>query len=77
MALLVRTEWIDLKARRNLIHWHPWFAGVVMLTARPRWVPREQETGQPAAQLRLGGVGRAPRVGDPWIRCAGKAPPSL
>ena len=36
VALLVRTEWIVPKARRNLIHRHPWFAGAVMLTAPPR-----------------------------------------
>lgn len=33
--------------------------------------------GQPAAQFRLGVWGAQPRVGDAWIRWAGKAPPSL
>jgi hypothetical protein len=32
VALLVRAEWPIVKARRNLIHRHPWFHGVVMLT---------------------------------------------
>ena len=47
VALLVRAEWPIAKARHNLIHRHPWFHGVVMLTSRPRWVPREQETASP------------------------------
>ena len=47
VALLVRAEWPIAKARHNLIHRHPWFHGLVMLTSRPRWVPREQETASP------------------------------
>jgi hypothetical protein len=74
VALLVRAEWIIPKARRNLIHHHPWFAGVVMLTARPRWVPRERELASPRHTFALAVWGAAPREGEPWLRFAGKAP---
>ena len=36
VALLVRAEWPIAKARRNLIHSHPWFHGIVQLTSWPR-----------------------------------------
>ena len=77
VALLVRAEWPIAKARHNLIHRHPWFHGVVMLTSRPRWVPREQETASPRHNFAWAVWGAQPRVGDAWIRWAGKAPPSL
>ena len=77
VALLVRAEWPIAKARDNLIHRHPWFHGVVMLTSRPRWVPREQETASPRHNFAWAIWGAQPRVGDAWIRWAGKAPPSL
>jgi hypothetical protein len=47
VALLVRAEWIVPKARRKLVHEHPHFAGIVMLTAGPRWVERTQESASP------------------------------
>jgi hypothetical protein len=47
VALLVRAEWPIAKARRNLIHRHPWFHGVVMLTSRPRWVERTKDSESP------------------------------
>jgi hypothetical protein len=37
VALLTRAEWIVTGARRQLVHHHPNFAGVVHLTSRPRW----------------------------------------
>jgi hypothetical protein len=37
VALLTRAEWIVAGARRQLVHHHPNFAGVVHLTLRPRW----------------------------------------
>jgi hypothetical protein len=74
---LVRAEWPIAKARHNLIHRHPWFHGVVMLTSRPRWVPREQETASPRHNFAWALWGAQPRVGDAWIRWAGKAPPNL
>jgi len=37
VALLTRAEWIVAGARRQLVHHHPNFAGVVHLTSRPRW----------------------------------------
>ena len=51
VALLVRTEWIVPKARRRLVHEHPHFAGAVMLTARPRWVERVQDSASPRTTL--------------------------
>jgi hypothetical protein len=77
VALIVRAEWPIAKARHNLIHRHPWFHGVVMLTSRPRWVSREQETASPRHNFAWAIWGAQPRVGDAWIRWAGKAPPSL
>jgi hypothetical protein len=74
VALLVRSEWIVPKARRNLIHLHPWFAGVVMLTARPRWVPKERERASPRHNFCWAVRGARPREGDPWLRFAGKTP---
>jgi hypothetical protein len=47
VALLVRAEWIVPKARRSLVHEHTHFAGIVMLTARPRWVERTQDNASP------------------------------
>ena len=75
VALLVRAEWPIAKARHNLIHRHPRFHGVVMLTSRPRWVPREQETASPRHNFAWAIT--QPRVGDAWIRWAGKASPKL
>ena len=77
VALLVRAEWPIAKARHNLIHRHPWFHGVVMLTSRPRWIPPEQETASPRHNFAWAIWGARPRVGDAWIRWAGKVPPSL
>jgi hypothetical protein len=51
VALLVRAEWIAAKARRRLVHQHPHFAGAVMLTARPRWIERTQDSASPRHNL--------------------------
>jgi hypothetical protein len=59
------------EGRRNLIHLHPWFAGVVMLTARPRWVPREQDRASPRHNFAWVVWSAEPREGDPWLRFAG------
>jgi hypothetical protein len=72
-ALLVRAEWIIPKARQSLVHRHPCFAGVVLLTARPRWVPREQERASPRHNFAWAIWGAEPRKGDPRLRFAGKA----
>ena len=53
VALLVRAEWIVAKARRALVHEHPRFAGTVMLTARPRWVPKTPDSEVAASQFLL------------------------
>lgn len=57
VALLVRAEWLIPKARRKLNHEHP-LAGAAMLTARPRWVEKTQHSESPAAQFRMGRMGR-------------------
>jgi hypothetical protein len=72
VALLVRAEWIVPKARRKRVHEHPHFAGAVMLTARPRWVERAQDSASPRHNFAWGVWGAAPRVGDPWLRFAGR-----
>ena len=77
VALLVRAEWPIAKARRNLIHSHPWFHGIVQLTSRPRWVERTKDSESPRHNFCWCVWGAQPRQGDAWIRWAGKAPPSL
>jgi hypothetical protein len=77
VALLVRAEWPIAKARRNLIHSHPWFHGIVQLTSRPRWVERTKDSGSPRHNFCWCVWGAQPRQGDAWIRWAGKASPSL
>src|SRR3984957_9380321 len=72
VALLVRTEWIVPKARRRLVHEHPHFAGAVMLTARPRWVERVQDSSSPRHNFAGVVWSGTPRIGDPWLRFAGK-----
>jgi hypothetical protein len=72
VALLVRTEWIVPKARRRLVHEHPHFAGTVMLTARPRWVEQVQGSASPRHNFAWGVWSPAPRIGDPWLRFAGR-----
>ena len=71
VALLIRAEWIVAKARPRLIHEHPHFAGAVMLTARPRWVERAQDSASPRHNFAWGVWGASPRHGDPWLRFAG------
>jgi hypothetical protein len=75
VALLVRAEWPIAKARRSLIHSHPWFHGIVMLTSRPRWVERTKDSESPRHNFCWCVWGAQPRHGDAWIRWAGKAPP--
>ena len=72
-ALLLRAEWIVPKGRRRLVHEHPNFVGAVMLTARPRWVERAQDSASPRHNFAWGVWGATPRVGDdPWLRFAGR-----
>jgi hypothetical protein len=72
VALLLRAEWIVPKARRKLIHEHPHFAGAVMLTARPRWAEKTQDSKSPRHNFAWGVWGPTPRVGYPWLRFAGR-----
>jgi hypothetical protein len=72
VALLVRAEWLIPKARRPFVHEHPHFAGAVMLTARPRWVERGDDDASPRHNFAWAVWSGTPRVGDPWLRFAGK-----
>jgi hypothetical protein len=72
VALLVRAEWLIPNARRHLLHEHPHFAGAVMLTARPRWVERGGDDASPRHNFAWAVWSGTPRVGDPWLRFAGK-----
>jgi hypothetical protein len=63
VALLARAEWPIAKARRSLIHSHPWIHGIVQLTSPPRWVERTVlcvkfcKGGHAAEVRRLGAAG--------------------
>jgi hypothetical protein len=72
VALLVRAEWPIAKARRNLIHSHLWFHGIVQLTSRPRWGERTKDSKSPRHNFAWAVWGAQPRVGDSWIRFAGR-----
>jgi hypothetical protein len=72
LALLVRSEWIVPKARTRLVYEHPHFAGAVMLTRRPRWVERDQDRASPRLNFAWVVWTAAPRIGDPWLRIAGR-----
>ena len=72
VALLVRAEWIVPRARRRLVHEHPHFAGIVMLTTRPRWIERTQDSASPRHNFAWVVWSAAPRIGDPWLRFAGR-----
>jgi hypothetical protein len=69
-ALLVRAEWIVPRARRALVHAHLHFAGVVMLTKRPRWVDKAEAQASPRHNFLWAVWGARPRSGDPWLRFA-------
>jgi hypothetical protein len=72
VALLVRAEWLIPGARRKLVHEHLHFAGAVMLRTRPRWVERTQDSASPRHNFAWGVWSAAPRIGDPWLRFAGR-----
>ena len=73
VALLVRAEWPTAKARRNLIHSHPWFHRIVQLRpGRGGWSGRR--TASRRGTISVGAYGARNRA---RIRWAGKAPPSL
>jgi hypothetical protein len=71
-ALLVRAEWIVPRARRALVHDHRHFAGVVMLTKRPRWVDKAEAQASPRHNFLWAVWGARPRRGDPWLRFSGR-----
>ena len=73
VALLTRAEWMGPKARAKLVHAHPRFAGAVMLTTRPRWVERSQDSASPRHNFAWCVWSATPRVGDPWLRFTGRA----
>jgi hypothetical protein len=72
VALLVRSEWLVPKARWRLVHKHSHFAGAVMLATRPRWVERAQDSASPRHNFAWAVWSAAPRVGDRWLRFAGR-----
>ena len=71
VALIVRSQWLVPKARVRLIHTHPYFAGAVMMTKRPRWTA-DQGKG-PRHDFSWCVWGATPRVGDSWLRFAGRS----
>jgi hypothetical protein len=73
IALLLRAEWFAPKARRELVHEHPNFAGKVLLTSRPRWVEPSPESKGPRHNFAWGVWSATRRKGDPWLRFAGRA----
>jgi hypothetical protein len=72
VALLVRAEWPIAKARRALVHSHPWLHGIVQLTSRPWWAERTNGSKSPRHNFCWCVWGAQPRQGDAWIRWAGK-----
>ena len=72
VALLLRAEWFAPKARRELVHEHPHFAGKLLLTSRPRWIEPSPEPKGPRHGFAWGVWGPARRRGDPWLRFAGR-----
>ena len=62
VALLLRAERIVPKARRRLVHEHSHFAGAVILTARPRWVDRIQDSASPRHNFAWGVWSAVPRI---------------
>jgi hypothetical protein len=76
IALLTRAEWIVARARRKLVHEHPNFAGVVQLTATPRWT--EVSIASPRHNFIWAvwsATPRAPGI-DAWIRFADRKAPA-
>ena len=67
VALLTRAEWIVAGARRQLVHHHPNFAGVVHLTSRPRWT--ETLLASPRHNFIWAVWSAEPR--PPGVRCMG------
>jgi hypothetical protein len=76
VALLVRAQWIAPAERRKLVHEHSHFAGVVMMTARPRWVEKipGKKSESPRHDFCWCVWGPTPRVGDAWLRFVGRTP---
>jgi hypothetical protein len=74
VALLTRAEWIVARTRRNLVHKHPNFAGVVHLTSRPRW--SEVKIASPRHNFIWAVWSATPRpVGAlPWVQFADRGP---
>jgi hypothetical protein len=70
VALLTGAEWIVARARRNLVHEHPNFAGVLHLTSRPRW--SEIAIASPRHNFIWAVWSAAPRPAGvlPWVQFA-------
>jgi hypothetical protein len=74
IALLTRAEWIVARARRNLVHEHPNFAGALHLTSRPRW--SETAIASPRHNFIWAVWSAAPRPpgARPWVQFADRNP---
>ena len=72
-ALLLRQEWTAPEKRRALIHENPNFAGVVVLTARPRWI-EDRSKDSPRHHFVWCVWTAAPRAAgaSPWLMFAGR-----
>ena len=70
IALLTRAEWITARARRDLVHEHRNFAGVLHLTSRPRW--SEIAIASPRHNFIWAVWSAAPRPSGalPWVQFA-------
>jgi hypothetical protein len=73
LALLLRQEWTAPEKRRALIHDNPNFAGVIVLTARPRWI-EDRSKDAPRHHFLWGVWTAVPRAAgvSPWLKFAGR-----
>jgi hypothetical protein len=73
LALLLRQEWTAPEKRRALIHDNPNFAGMVVLTARPRWI-EDRSKDSPRHHFVWCVWTAVPRAAgaSPWLRFAGR-----
>jgi hypothetical protein len=70
VALLSRSEWIVARARRKLVHENTNFAGVVQLTARPRWSKVIIASPRHNFSWAVWSADPRPPGSDAWIRFA-------
>jgi hypothetical protein len=76
VALLTRAEWIAARARRELVHEHPHFAGVVHLTSRPVWSETHIASPRHNFIWAVWSADPRPAGADGWVRFADRTRPS-